>query len=244
MLSCGDWKTRRRGRLRAAFVATVALVLPGAGIAAIQGLGMPGLGGQGTWSFQTEVPLPVRATPAARDAALAAVAAAATKREPMDFVVLNPSRDGSPPPTVENASTRTARYATPPDEQDDGGEAPLVPVDLASTAVPSTYKTVCVKLCDGSYVPVSFSTLPDRFANDVERCSNSCDAQTRLFVAASPGASLDDMRDLSGRRYADLPMAYRFRHAVDDACRCNVDAAPVQNGERTRTANAATPASR
>ena len=37
-----------------------------------------------------------------------------------------------------------------------------------------TYRTVCVRLCDGSFYPISFSTTPDNFARDEAQCRSSC----------------------------------------------------------------------
>ena len=39
-----------------------------------------------------------------------------------------------------------------------------------------TYRTVCVRMCDGYYFPVSFSVTPDRFERDRQSCENSCGA--------------------------------------------------------------------
>jgi hypothetical protein len=51
-------------------------------------------------------------------------------------------------------------------------------------AIPSsgTYRTVCVRLCDGVYFPISFSTYRSYFAKDAERCERSCPNRSRLFV--------------------------------------------------------------
>ena len=36
----------------------------------------------------------------------------------------------------------------------------------------ATYRTVCVRMCDGYYFPVSFSTLPSHFPQDADACSS------------------------------------------------------------------------
>src|SRR5262249_36010303 len=39
-----------------------------------------------------------------------------------------------------------------------------------------TYRTVCVRTCDGGYFPVSFATSPARFADDEKVCRAQCPA--------------------------------------------------------------------
>ena len=50
-----------------------------------------------------------------------------------------------------------------------------------------TYRTLCVRLCDGYYFPISFSATRDRFARDAKTCETSCGGQARLFVYRNPG---------------------------------------------------------
>ena len=46
----------------------------------------------------------------------------------------------------------------------------------------ATYRTICVRLCDGFYFPVSFSTLPSHFPRDADVCATSkCVAPTELY---------------------------------------------------------------
>jgi hypothetical protein len=74
-----------------------------------------------------------------------------------------------------------------------------------------TYRTLCVRLCDGFYFPVSFSTPRERFARDAKQCEQSCPSRSRLFVHRNPGESADDMVDLAGRPYRKLPTAFFMR---------------------------------
>lgn len=86
-----------------------------------------------------------------------------------------------------------------------------------------TYRTLCVRLCDGFYFPMSYATYPDRFALDAKRCERSCPARSRLFVHRNPGESVAEMVDLDGRSYRDLPTAYlhQLRYVPDCTCRDN-----------------------
>lgn len=86
-----------------------------------------------------------------------------------------------------------------------------------------TFRTVCVRLCDGAYFPVSFAAAPDRFARDEAACQRGCSAQSRLFVYRNPGESPRSMVDLDGRRYSELDVAFQFKTKFDPSCSCNAN---------------------
>jgi hypothetical protein len=84
-----------------------------------------------------------------------------------------------------------------------------------------TYRTVCVRLCDGSFVPVSFATTRDKFDNDAAKCENSCQGGgTRLFVYRNPGEEPENMEDLNGNPYRGLPTAFLYKTKYDESCKC------------------------
>jgi hypothetical protein len=86
-----------------------------------------------------------------------------------------------------------------------------------------TYRTLCVRLCDGFYFPISYSTRRGRFAGDAKQCERSCPAGSRLFVHRNPGQDVDEMVDLDGRPYRSLPTAFlhRAQYVADCTCRGN-----------------------
>jgi hypothetical protein len=88
---------------------------------------------------------------------------------------------------------------------------------------PETYKTLCVRLCDGFYFPISHSTRRGRFAVDAKQCEQSCPTGSRLFVHRNPGQDVDDMVELDGRPYRSLPTAFlhRAQYVADCTCRGN-----------------------
>ena len=45
----------------------------------------------------------------------------------------------------------------------------------------ATYRTLCVRQCDGYYFPISFSTLPNHFERDAELCQSKCAAPVDLY---------------------------------------------------------------
>ncbi|MGI9524056.1 MAG: DUF2865 domain-containing protein [Hyphomicrobiaceae bacterium] len=87
----------------------------------------------------------------------------------------------------------------------------------------ATYRTLCVRLCDGYYFPVSFSTLPTHFARDSDVCQSKCAAPAELFFHQNPGGSVDQMVSHPGRqRYVDLDTAFQYRKKYVSGCSCKV----------------------
>src|SRR5262245_40952378 len=83
-----------------------------------------------------------------------------------------------------------------------------------------TYRTMCVRLCDGFYFPISFSTTRDKFRTDQGKCERQCPSGSRLFVYRNPGQSFEDMVDLKGEPYAKLAAANRFKAVYLAECTC------------------------
>ncbi len=85
---------------------------------------------------------------------------------------------------------------------------------------PATYRTVCVRLCDGGYFPISFATTRNHFSEDEAVCQHSCGAPVRLYVYRNPGGIPDYMHDLDGNAYTELTTAFLFRSSYNPACTC------------------------
>jgi hypothetical protein len=83
-----------------------------------------------------------------------------------------------------------------------------------------TYRTLCVRLCDGFYFPISFATPRERLAHDARVCESRCGGQGRLFVHRSPAGAIEDAEDLSGRPYRKLPTAFLYRTQYVASCTC------------------------
>ncbi len=83
-----------------------------------------------------------------------------------------------------------------------------------------TYRTLCVRLCDGFYFPISDGVRRERLYSDSHQCSQRCDGEARLFYYPTTGGSPETMIDLAGHRYADLPNAFRYRKALVNGCTC------------------------
>ena len=90
-----------------------------------------------------------------------------------------------------------------------------------------TYRTLCVRLCDGFYFPVSFSTLPSHFPQDADVCSSKCAAPTELFYYPNPGGTVEQavaLKDSGSLHEAQvripLPQGIRQRLLVQDRRVC------------------------
>ena len=85
----------------------------------------------------------------------------------------------------------------------------------------ATYRTMCVRLCDGFYFPVSFSTLPAHFPRDANVCQSKCAAPTQLFYYQNPGSSVDQMVAFrSSLPYKELKTAFQYRKQYVAGCSC------------------------
>lgn len=88
-------------------------------------------------------------------------------------------------------------------------------------ATGSSFRTVCVRTCDGSYFPVSFSTNPARFSEDEKTCQRMCPAaEVMLFSYPNPGGDITQATSIGGQPYTQLPNAFKFREKFDNSCSC------------------------
>jgi hypothetical protein len=84
-----------------------------------------------------------------------------------------------------------------------------------------TYRTVCVRSCDGSYFPISFATVPARFPDDEKTCKALCPAaDASLFTYRNPGEDMNQAVSISGQSYASSPNAFRYRQEFNPSCSC------------------------
>ena len=122
------------------------------------------------------------------------------------------------------------QYAAAAREQSQGGgflggifgnnnATPVPGADLGSMS--GTYRTVCVRTCDGAYFPVSFATVQARFPDDERTCKALCPAtEANLYAYPNPGGDMNQAVSTSGQPYTALPTAFKFRASFDPACSC------------------------
>src|SRR5882762_4146154 len=84
-----------------------------------------------------------------------------------------------------------------------------------------TYRTVCVRTCDGFYFPISFATVPARFPDDERTCKNLCPAaEASLFSYRNPGEDMNQAVSINGQPYSSSPNAFRYRQEFNPSCAC------------------------
>lgn len=99
-----------------------------------------------------------------------------------------------------------------------GGNNPFTP---PAGQMGGTFRTICVRTCDGYYFPISFATTPDRFRDDEQACQRMCPAaEVSLYTYHNPGEEVTQAVSLSGRLYTELPTAFSYRKALSPTCSC------------------------
>jgi hypothetical protein len=84
-----------------------------------------------------------------------------------------------------------------------------------------TYRTLCVRTCDGYYFPISFSTSGDRLTEDAHTCEAMCPGtEAKLFYHHNPGGGPENMMAIDGQAYASLPTAFQYRTSINPSCTC------------------------
>jgi hypothetical protein len=98
----------------------------------------------------------------------------------------------------------------------------------------ATYRTLCVRLCDGYYFPVSFSTLPNHFQRDSDVCQSRCAAPADLYFHQNPGGAVEQMVSVTTQQpYTSLKTAWRYRKEFVQGCSCKeAEYTPVPGTEK------------
>lgn len=95
----------------------------------------------------------------------------------------------------------------------------MPPVDVGPQS--GTYRTVCVRSCDGAFFPISFATVPARFTDDERTCKALCPAaEASLYAYRNPGEDMNQAVSISGQPYSSSPNAFRFRQEFNPSCSC------------------------
>jgi len=102
-----------------------------------------------------------------------------------------------------------------------------------NTPAGSGYRTVCVRMCDGYYYPISYSAGPNKFPDDEKTCQASCPAaEAQLFTHRNPGEDINQAVSQGGQPYTAIPNAFRYRQSFDNACTCKGGASQaLQDGQ-------------
>lgn len=86
---------------------------------------------------------------------------------------------------------------------------------MASAESGSRYRTLCVRMCDGFFFPVSHSTPRSMFERDEKLCAARCPGtQVQLHYHRFPGQESEDMVSVpTGLPYREGENAFRYRQA-------------------------------
>lgn len=139
------------------------------------------------------------------------------------------------------------------DRPEEGGRRKKAKVELASQKTPkrkpqqtaaskrpkmrdlaSGYRTLCVRLCDGYYFPVSAAAVPGEFARDEATCRSSCSSPAMLFVYKNGEGAPETMTSLDGKPYTSLATAFKHRVSYDASCTCTASPWTEASAERHR----------
>jgi len=138
---------------------------------------------------------------------------------------------GETPPGVRTAPRQENRglfgilfggnSAGDPEEPQPGEEQVIDPA--TAQMLTGSYRTLCVRTCDGYYFPISFNASQGRLRTDANVCKALCPAaETRLYYHANPGQEAEDAVAADGTRdlLTRLPNAFRYRTQVVPGCTC------------------------
>lgn len=95
--------------------------------------------------------------------------------------------------------------------------------DVSPNAMPdgAASRTVCVRMCDGFFFPISFATVQSRFAEDEALCKRQCPAaEVSLYTYGNPGQDIQQAVSLSGQLYSSSPNAFKYRTEFNPGCSC------------------------
>ena len=126
--------------------------------------------------------------------------------------------------------------------QDDEEQMPQTPI-YRSIDPNGRYHSVCVRLCDGFFYPIHFSTYGSQLSQDAQTCQSNCAAPAELYVYRNPSQEIEQAVSLNGSAYMDLPVALRFRKEYVKGCSCKqAEYNPTEIEAANKQADAGQPA--
>ncbi|WAC27071.1 DUF2865 domain-containing protein [Ancylobacter sp. SL191] len=109
-------------------------------------------------------------------------------------------------------------FGVPRNLDEEAGPLDVQPLEMPKV---STYRTVCVRTCDGFFFPVSFAATPAKFGSDEAQCQRQCPGtEARLFAYRNPGEDIEQAVGTNGQPYMSLPNALLYKKQFVAACSC------------------------
>jgi len=84
----------------------------------------------------------------------------------------------------------------------------------------NSYRTVCVRSCDGFYFPISSATSRNGFHKDANVCHSRCGTTAELYYMPRRSNDISNARNLSGQTYDELENAFKYRKTLVNGCAC------------------------
>jgi hypothetical protein len=98
-----------------------------------------------------------------------------------------------------------------------------------------TFRTLCVRRCDGYYFPISYSTTKKHFEADAGACARMCPAAEAGLYYHRVGEGAETMVGLDGEPYTAIPSAFRYRLSYDPTCFCGPPGGDRNSAEAAAT---------
>jgi Protein of unknown function (DUF2865) len=141
---------------------------------------------------------------------------------------LHAQPSGGPSNVFEALFGGIARLGAPSDEQpqtdarfEDHSDQPRAPSgDKGPVQAHSGSYAVCVRTCDGSFFPVSYSGAGSRADSLEDVCRALCPNADMALYSFPFGGTVDEAASATGEPYANLPNAGKFEKAYDSSCSC------------------------
>jgi Protein of unknown function (DUF2865) len=123
------------------------------------------------------------------------------------------ARLGAPQDQEPQTDARFEDHGDQPRQSTPSGEKGGVQAHAGSYAV-------CVRTCDGSFFPVSYSGAGSRADSLEDVCRALCPNADMALYSFPFGGTVDEAASPTGEPYANLPNAAKFEKAYDPSCSC------------------------
>ncbi len=107
----------------------------------------------------------------------------------------------------------------PPDEQQQMIEQSIENEKKGANVSAGSY-AVCVRTCDGSFFPVSYSGAGSRSDSLEDVCRSLCPNADVQLYSFPFGGTINQAVSPTGERYIDMPNALKFQQTFDSTCSC------------------------
>ena len=139
--------------------------------------------------------------------------AATTDQLPRGLVRRRSQACGAAATAADGRQIRAARRGI-------GNQQPRPPGEKGRVEAHAGSYAVCVRTCDGSFFPVSYSGAGSRGDSLEEVCRALCPNADVALYSFPFGGTIDEAESAAGEPYADLPNAGKFEQSNDPGCSC------------------------